>query len=43
VGRMGESSYGAEREQELKALCDPRTRAAIEAEGVQLRSFAELG
>jgi chitin disaccharide deacetylase len=43
VGRMEESSYGAEREQELKALCDPRTRAAIEAEGVQLRSFAELG
>lgn len=43
MGRMAESSYGAEREQELKALCDPRTRAAIEAEGVQLRSFAELG
>jgi predicted glycoside hydrolase/deacetylase ChbG (UPF0249 family) len=37
-----ESSYGAEREQELKALCDPRVHEAIEVEGVQLRSFAEV-
>ncbi len=38
-----ESSYGAEREQEVRALCDPRVKAAIEGRGVQLRSFAELG
>lgn len=38
-----ESSYGAEREQEVRALCDPRVKAAIEGRGIQLRSFAELG
>lgn len=38
----GESSYGHERERELAALCDPGVREAIETEGVQLRSFAEL-
>lgn len=37
-----ESSYAAEREQEVAALCDPRTRAAIERAGVELRSFAEV-
>jgi predicted glycoside hydrolase/deacetylase ChbG (UPF0249 family) len=37
-----ESSYGPERERELAALCDPGVREAIETEGVQLRSFAEL-
>src|SRR5262249_42517465 len=35
-----ESSYSAERLQELEALCDRRVRAAIEAEGIELRSFA---
>jgi chitin disaccharide deacetylase len=37
------SSYGAERERELVALCDPRVAAAIERAGVELCSFAELG
>jgi hypothetical protein len=35
----GESSYGAERELELAALCDPRARETIEREGIVLRSF----
>lgn len=42
VGVGGESSYAAEREVELRSLCDMRVRAAIEAEGVRLRSFADL-
>jgi predicted glycoside hydrolase/deacetylase ChbG (UPF0249 family) len=37
-----ESSYGSEREQELRTLCDPRVREAIEREGLLLRSFAEV-
>ena len=35
--------YGRERERELAALCDPRARAAIEREGIVLRSFASIG
>jgi chitin disaccharide deacetylase len=35
--------YGGERERELAALCDPRARAAIEREGIVLRSFAAIG
>jgi predicted glycoside hydrolase/deacetylase ChbG (UPF0249 family) len=42
LGMGDESSYGPEREQELRALCDPRVREAIEREGVALRSFAEV-
>jgi chitin disaccharide deacetylase len=38
-----ESSYASERPRELNALCDPRLKAAIEAEGIQLGSFAGLG
>jgi chitin disaccharide deacetylase len=42
--RMGEeSSYGAEREREVEALCDPRVRERIESEAIELRSFAQLG
>jgi predicted glycoside hydrolase/deacetylase ChbG (UPF0249 family) len=41
VGR-GESSYAAEREIEVGALCDPLVMEAIDREGVRLRSFAEL-
>jgi chitin disaccharide deacetylase len=37
-----ESSYGREREVEVQALCDPRVMEAIETEGVELRSFAQL-
>jgi len=37
------SPYGAEREHELRALCDPRVAAAIERAGIELRSFGQLG
>jgi chitin disaccharide deacetylase len=37
-----ESSYAAERERELHALCDPRVRKAIERAAVRLRSFADV-
>jgi predicted glycoside hydrolase/deacetylase ChbG (UPF0249 family) len=43
LGMGDESSYAAEREQEVRALCDPRAREAIQREGVELRSFAEVG
>jgi predicted glycoside hydrolase/deacetylase ChbG (UPF0249 family) len=37
-----ESSYAAEREREVQALCDPALRVQLAAEGIALRSFAEL-
>jgi predicted glycoside hydrolase/deacetylase ChbG (UPF0249 family) len=43
LGMGDESSYGREREDEVRALCDPRVREAIEREGIELRSFADLG
>jgi predicted glycoside hydrolase/deacetylase ChbG (UPF0249 family) len=42
LGMREESSYGHEREVEVRALCDPRVREAIETEGIELRSFAQL-
>lgn len=39
VGRDYESSYTKEREVELEALCDPRIRALLRDEGIELRSF----
>jgi predicted glycoside hydrolase/deacetylase ChbG (UPF0249 family) len=36
------SIYAEEREQEVGVLCDPRVRAAIESEGIELASFAAL-
>jgi len=42
VGSDAQSSYASEREQEVEALCDPRVRATIEREEIQLRSFAQL-
>lgn len=42
IGVGAESSYGHEREAEVRALCDPRVREAIASEGVELRSFAEV-
>jgi predicted glycoside hydrolase/deacetylase ChbG (UPF0249 family) len=39
----GESSYAEERRQEVQTLCDPAVRAAIEAQGIRLTSFAEFG
>ena len=34
--------YRTEREQEVRALCDPRVRSTIEREGLRLCSYAEL-
>jgi chitin disaccharide deacetylase len=38
----GESSYAEERPREVRTLCDPAVREAIEEEGIRLTSFAEL-
>jgi predicted glycoside hydrolase/deacetylase ChbG (UPF0249 family) len=43
LGMGAESSYGREREVEVRTLCDPRVREAIASEGIELRSFAALG
>lgn len=37
-----ESTYGPERERELRSLCDQRVREAIERAGIELRSFKQL-
>ena len=37
-----DSMYGAERTVELRTLCDPRVREAVERAGIRLASFAEL-
>jgi predicted glycoside hydrolase/deacetylase ChbG (UPF0249 family) len=42
IGVGAESSYGPERERELRALCDPRVREAIDWAGVELRSFLDV-
>ncbi len=42
LGMGDESSYGREREAEVRTLCDPRVREALEREGVALRSFADV-
>ena len=36
------STYGKERKKELKVLCNPRVRAAIQLEGIELCSFTSL-
>jgi predicted glycoside hydrolase/deacetylase ChbG (UPF0249 family) len=36
------SSYASEREQEVRALCDPRVREAVERAEIELRSFAQV-
>lgn len=41
-GLRADFVYGRERERELATLCDPRARAAIEREGIVLRSFAGI-
>lgn len=43
LGMGAESSYGQERETEVRTLCDPRVRERIAGEGIALRSFAEAG
>jgi predicted glycoside hydrolase/deacetylase ChbG (UPF0249 family) len=42
IGDDTGSSYASEREQELRALCDPRVREALERERIRLCSFAQL-
>lgn len=37
------STYRAQREGELRALCDPRVRAALTAAGIRLINYKELG
>lgn len=37
------SGYAIEREVELRTLCDPRTRAGLEAHGITLVSYHDLG
>lgn len=37
-----DSTYRDEREREVRTLCDPRVRTAIEEEGIELRTFAAL-
>lgn len=41
IGVGGESSYGAERELEVRALCSDAVAAAVRESGVRLRSFAD--
>jgi predicted glycoside hydrolase/deacetylase ChbG (UPF0249 family) len=40
MGEQPASMYNSERAQEVKTLCDPRVRAALAVEGIDLRSFA---
>jgi chitin disaccharide deacetylase len=42
VGVEAESSYAWEREHELRTLCDPQVRAALETSGVVLSAFSQL-
>lgn len=42
IGTDMQSSYASEREREVRALCDPRVKAALEREEIKLRSFAQL-
>jgi predicted glycoside hydrolase/deacetylase ChbG (UPF0249 family) len=42
-GEELQSSYRIERAIELETLCDPRVRAAIEDEGIELCSFGDAG
>jgi predicted glycoside hydrolase/deacetylase ChbG (UPF0249 family) len=42
LGIEMKSSYAAEREVEVRTLCDPAVRAALARGGVELRSFARL-
>jgi chitin disaccharide deacetylase len=37
-----DSDYGSDRLREVETLCDPRVRAAIERNGIALRSFDDL-
>lgn len=41
-GGAVDDPYGPERALELEALCDPRVRKRLDAEGITLRTFTEL-
>jgi predicted glycoside hydrolase/deacetylase ChbG (UPF0249 family) len=43
IGVGPESSYAGEREHELRTLCDPRVRAALDRSGVVLSDFSQAG
>ena len=34
--------YVAQRDEEVRVLCDPRVRAAVQAEGIDLISFCDI-
>jgi predicted glycoside hydrolase/deacetylase ChbG (UPF0249 family) len=42
-GEPGDTMYLIERRQEMDALCDPRVREAVDALGIKLISFRDLG
>ena len=42
LGNSIDSVYCSEREQEVKALCDPRVRRALADQGIQLCSFNDI-
>jgi predicted glycoside hydrolase/deacetylase ChbG (UPF0249 family) len=42
IGADTGSAYDREREQEVEVLCDPRVAEAVRAEGVALRSYADI-
>lgn len=42
-GAPPDSTYGSERKRELEVLCDPRVIAAVAAQGIELRSFRDVG
>lgn len=42
LGMQDESSYGPEREAEVRVLCDPRVKEALATERIELRSFASV-
>jgi chitin disaccharide deacetylase len=42
IGNDTDSSYAAERERELRALCDSQVKAALEREEIRLCSFAQI-
>jgi chitin disaccharide deacetylase len=43
VGTDDDLPYGTERSVEVQALCDPRVRAALAANEIELCSFADIG
>jgi len=42
LGTDDDLPYGSERAIEVRTLCDPRVRAALDDQGIELRSFANI-